>query len=113
MEGKIVDTTLTRIIQGIYKQGLYKIITEITGAGELRKDCHKSLNIKEGLSRTYFPFDCTMCNFIADLFFTNVGLVLTICLRAKQIIHFRNGAEKKIMFKLLCSFLGLLFVSYT
>ena len=41
MEGKIVDTTLTRIMQGIYKEGLYKIITEITGAGELSKDCQK------------------------------------------------------------------------
>ena len=40
----MVDT-LTRIIQGIYEQGLYKIIT---GAGELSKDCHKSLNKKEG-----------------------------------------------------------------
>ena len=56
----------TNLIQGIYKQGLYKIITEITGAGELRKDCHKSLNIKEGVS--YFPFDCTICKFITDLF---------------------------------------------
>ena len=106
-----MDTRLTKIIQGIYKQGLYKIITEIIGAGELSKDCHKSLNIKEGVS--YFPFDCTMCKFITDLFFTNVGLVLTVCLRAKQIIHFRNDTEKKIMFKLLCSFLGLLFVSCT
>ena len=69
MEGKIVDTTLTRIKQGVYKQGLYKI----TGAGELSKDCHKSLSIKEGIS--YFPFDCAMCKFITDLFFTNVGLV--------------------------------------
>ena len=43
-----MDTALTRIMQGIYKQGLYKIITEITGAGELSKDCHKSLSIKEG-----------------------------------------------------------------
>ena len=51
------DTTLTRIIQlqGIYKQGLYKIITEIMGAGEFSEDCHKSVNIKEGVS--YFPFD--------------------------------------------------------
>ena len=48
-----MGTTLTRIMQGIYKQGLYKIITEITGAGELSKDCHKSLSIKEGVS--YFP----------------------------------------------------------
>ena len=54
-----MDTTLTRIMQGIYKQGLYKIITEITGVGELSKDCHKSLSIKEGVS--YFPFDCAMC----------------------------------------------------
>ena len=68
-----MDTALTRIMQGIYKQGLYKIITEITGAGELSKDCHKSLSIKEGLS--YFPFDRPMCKFITDLFFTNVGLV--------------------------------------
>ena len=75
MEGKIVDTTLTRIMQGIYKQGLYKIITEITGAGEMSKDCHKSLSIKEEVS--YFPFDCAMCKFInlTDLFFTNVGPV--------------------------------------
>ena len=68
-----MDTTLTRIMQGIYKQGLYKIITEITGAGELSKDCHKSVSIKEEVS--YFPFDCAMCKFITDLFFTNVGLV--------------------------------------
>ena len=67
-----MDTTLTRIMQGIYKQGLYKIITEITGAGELSKDCHKSLSIKERVS--YFPFDCAMCKFITDLIFTNVGL---------------------------------------
>ena len=66
MEGKIVDTTLTRIIQGMYKQGLYKIITEITGAGELSKDYHKSLNIKEGV--IHFPFDCTMSKFITDFF---------------------------------------------
>ena len=104
------DTTLTRIMQGICKQGLYKIITETTGAGELSKDCHKSLSIKEGVS--YFPFDCAMCKFITDLFFTNVGLVLTVCLRAKQIIHFRNDTEKE-MFELLCAFLGLLFVPYT
>ena len=38
-------TTLTRIIQAIHEQGLYKIIT---GAGELNKDCHKRLNKKEG-----------------------------------------------------------------
>ena len=68
-----MDTTLTRIMQGIYKQGLYKIITEITGAGELSKDCHKSLSIKEEVG--YFPFHCAMCKFITDLFFTNVGLV--------------------------------------
>ena len=80
------------------------------GAGELSKDCHKSLNIKEGVS--YFPFDYTMCKFITDLFLTNIGLVLTICLRVKQIIHFRNDTKKK-MFELLCSFLGFLFVSYT
>ena len=103
MEGKMQDTTLTRIIQGICKQGLYKIITEIIGAGELSKDCHKSLNIKEGVS--YFPF-------ITDSLFTDVGLVLTVCLREKEIIHFRNDTEKKL-FELLCSFLGLLFVSYT
>ena len=72
---EIVDTTLTRIMQGIYKQGLYKIITEITGAGELSKDCHKSLSIKEGVSYL-IPFDCAMYKFITDLFFTNVGLVL-------------------------------------
>ena len=59
----------------------------------------------------YFPFDYTMCKFITDLFFTNVGLVLTVFLRAKQIIHFRNDTEKK-MFESLCSFLGFLFVSY-
>ena len=61
---------------------------------------------------SYFPFDYTMCKFITDLFFTNVGLVLAVCLSAKQIIHFRNDTEKKI-FELLCSFLGFLFVSYT
>ena len=44
-----------------------------------------------------------MCKFITDLFFTNVGLVLTVCLRAKQIIHLRNDTEKK-MFELLCYF---------
>ena len=44
------DTTLTKIIQGICKQGLYKIVTEIIGAGEISEDCHKSLNIKEGVS---------------------------------------------------------------
>ena len=76
----------------------------------MSKDCHKSLSIKEGVS--YFPFDYTMCKFITDLFFTNVGLVLTVCLRAKQMIYFRNDTEKKI-FELLCSFLGFLFVSYT
>ena len=68
-----METTLTRIMQGIYKQGSYKTITEITGAGELSKDCHKSLSIKEGVS--YFPFDCAMRKFVTDLFFTNVGLV--------------------------------------
>ena len=31
--------------------------------------------------------------------------MLTLCLPAKQIIHFRNDTEKK-MFELLCSFLG-------
>ena len=51
-----------------------------------------------------------MCKFTTDLFFTN--LVLAVCLRAKQIIHFRNDTEKKI-FELLCSFLGFFFVSYT
>ena len=68
------DTTTTRIIQlqRIYKQGLYKTITEIMGAGNLSGDCHKSLNIKEGVS--YFPFDYIMCKFITDLSFTNVGL---------------------------------------
>ena len=105
-----MDTTLTSIMQGIYKQGLYKMITETTGAGELNKDCHKSLSIKEGVS--YSLFDCAMCKFINDLFFTSVGLVLNIYLRAKQIIHFKNDTEKE-MFELLCSFLGLLFVSYT
>ena len=66
-------------MQGICKQGLYKIINRgIIGAGELSKDCLESLNIKEGVS--YFPFDYTMCKFITDLFFTNVGLVLTVCL---------------------------------
>ena len=59
-----MDTTLTRIMQGIYKQGLYKIITEITGVGELSKDCNKSLSIKVRVS--YFPFDCAMCKFIND-----------------------------------------------
>ena len=37
------------------------------GAGEFSEDCHKSVNIKEGVS--YFPFDYTMCKFITDLFF--------------------------------------------
>ena len=80
------------------------------GAGEFSEDGHKSLNIKEGVS--YFSFDYTVCKFITDLFFTNVGLVLTVCLRAKQTIHFRNDTEKK-MFELLCSLPGLLFVSCT
>ena len=80
------------------------------GAGEFSEDCHKSVNIKEGVS--YFPFDYTMCKFITDLFFTNVGLLLTVCLRAKQIIHIRNDTEKK-MFELSCSLPGLFFVSYT
>ena len=80
------------------------------GAGEFSEDCHKSVNIKEGVS--CFPFDYTRCKFITDLFFTNVGLVLTVCLRAKQIIHIRNDTEKK-MFELLCSLPGLLFASYT
>ena len=47
-----------------------------------------------------------MCKFITDLFFTNVGLVLTVCLRAKQIIYFRNDTKKK-MFELLCFFSGI------
>ena len=68
------------------------------------------MNIKEGVS--YLPFDYTMCKIITDLFFTNVAPVLTVCLRAKQIIHSRNDTEKK-MFELLCSFLGFLFVSYS
>ena len=38
-----------------------------------------------------------MCKFITDLFFTNVGLVLTVCLRAKQIIHFRNDTERNCL----------------
>ena len=38
--------------------------------------------------------------------------MLTVCLRTKQMIHFRNDTEKKI-FELLYSFLGFLFVSYT
>ena len=79
------------------------------GAGEFSEDGHKSLNIKEGIS--YFPFDYTVCKFITDLFSTNVGLMLTVCLRAKQTIHFRNGTEKK-MSELLCSLPGLLFISY-
>ena len=61
----------------------------------MSKDCHKSLNIKEGVS--YFPFDYTMWKFITALFFTNVVLVLTVCLRAKRIIHFRNDTEKKML----------------
>ena len=80
------------------------------GTGEFSEDGHKNLNIKEWVS--YFPFDYTVCKFITDLFFTNVGLVLTVCLRAKQTIHFRNDTEKK-MFELLCSLPGLPFVSYT
>ena len=43
-----MDTTVTRIMQGIYKKGMYKVITEITGAGELNKDCHKSFEHKGG-----------------------------------------------------------------
>ena len=73
----MVDTSLARIVQGIYKLGLYKIITEIIGAGELSKDCHKSLNIKDP-AVSYFPLDNTMCKFITDVFLTNVGLVLAI-----------------------------------
>ena len=61
---------------------------------------------------SYFPFDYTMRKFITDLFFTNVGLVLTVCLRTKQIIHFKNGTGKK-MFELLCAFLRFLFIPYT
>ena len=80
------------------------------GAGKFSEDGHKSLNIKEGTN--YFPFDYTVCKFVTDLFFTNVGLMLTVCLQAKQTIHFRNDTEKK-MFELLCSPPGLLFVSYT
>ena len=38
-----------------------------------------------------------MCKFITDLFFTNVGLVLTVCLRAERIWHFRNDTEKKCL----------------
>ena len=79
------------------------------GAGEFSEDGHKSLNIREGVS--YFPFDYTVCKFITDLFFTNVVLVLTVCLRAKQTVYFRNDTEKK-MFGSLCSLPGLLFVSY-
>ena len=62
------DTTLTRIVQlqRIYKQRLYKIIKEIMGAGEFSEDCHKNVNMKEGVS--YFHFDYTMCKFITDLF---------------------------------------------
>ena len=71
------------------------------GAGEICKDCHKSLNIKEGVG--YFSFDYTMCKFITVLYFTNVGPVFTVCLKAKQIIHFRNDTERK-MFELLCFF---------
>ena len=76
----------------------------------VNSDGHRSLNINQGVS--YFPFDYTVCKFTTDLFFTNVGLMLTVCLRAKQTIHFRNDTEKK-MFELLCSLSGLLFVSYT
>ena len=43
-----------------------------------------------------------MCNFMTDLFFTNVGLVSTVCLRAKQIIHFRNDTEKKMFELFMC-----------
>ena len=50
--------------------------------------------------------------FMTDLSITNVGLVLTVCLLAKEIIHFTNDTEKKI-FGLLCSFLEFLLVSYT
>ena len=51
------------------------------GAGKFSEDGHKSLNIKEGTN--YFPFDYTVCKFVTDLFFTNVGLMLTVCLQAK------------------------------
>ena len=66
---------------GSYKEYINRdyINRKIIGSDELRKDCHKSLNIKKGVS--YFPFDYTMCKFITDLFFTNVSLVLTVCLR--------------------------------
>ena len=50
--------------------------------------------MKEGVS--YFPFDYTMCKFITDLFFTNVGLVLTVCLRAKQMIHLGMTQKKSL-----------------
>ena len=33
---------------------------------------------------------------MTDLSFTNVGLVLTVCILAKHVIHFRNDTEKKI-----------------
>ena len=60
---------------------------------ELRS-CHKILKLTEGVS--CFPFDYTICNFIINLFFVSVGLVLTVCLlisRAKQMIYFRNDME--------------------
>ena len=60
----------------------------------MSKDCHKSLNIKEEVS--YFAFDYTMCKFITDICFANVGLVLTVCLRGKQIIHFRNVRKENV-----------------
>ena len=41
----------------------------------------------------FFPFDYTMCKFITDSFFTIVDLMLSVCLRVKQIIHFRNVTE--------------------
>ena len=44
----------------------------MTGVGELSKDCHKSLNKKKG--GKLLPFDYTLCKFVTDLFFTNVGL---------------------------------------
>ena len=53
-----------------------------------------------------------MCKFITDLFFTNVGLVLTVCLRAKRIRHFRNDTEKKMFkFYLLMFFSRIPFLS--
>ena len=50
--------------------------------------------------------------FDLERYLLNVGQVLTVCLRAKQIIHFRNDTEKK-MFELSCTFLRFLFIFYT